>query len=71
MVGTENFNNNIDKYNQVIKELSIKYKVHFIDSKLIYGEFLDKGENYHIDDGMHLNEIGYQVLIEELSKLIK
>lgn len=68
---TKKINDIIYQYNVVIKDIATKTNLDCIDSETIYGKLLEKGENYHIEDGLHLNNLGYQVLIEELSRLIK
>ena len=70
-VETKDYNNLLIKYNEVVKDVALKTASEFIDSQTIFGELLSKGENYHIEDGLHLNNLGYQKLIEELAKLIK
>ena len=71
LVGTKKFNNILLQYNNVIKEIAVKSNSDLIDSETIYGDLLEKGENYHIEDGLHLNDLGYQKLIEELLRYIK
>ncbi len=68
---TKNFNEILAQYNSVIKDIATKTNSEFINVITIYGELLRKGENYHIEDGLHLNDLGYQKLIEELIKFIK
>ena len=68
---TKNFNKVLIQYNAIIKDIAIKTNSELINSENVYGELLDKDEKYHIEDGLHLNNLGYQRLIEELIKLIK
>lgn len=67
----KNFNDILTQYNAVVKNIATRTNSDFIDSETVYGKLLEKGENYHIEDGLHLNELGYKKLIEELSRLIK
>ena len=67
-VETKNFNDILAQYNAVVKDIAKKTNSDCIDSETIYGKLLEKGENYHVKDGLHLNELGYQKLIEELSR---
>ncbi len=68
---SEEFNKVLNQYNQVIKDVGLETGASFIDSKNIYGELLKRGEAYHVEDGLHLNDLGYQVLIKELIMMIK
>lgn len=70
-IETKNYNDLLVQYNKVVKDVALKTDSGFIDSQTIFGELLNKGENYHIEDGLHLNNLGYQKLLEELAKLIK
>lgn len=70
-VETKKFNDVLSQYNSVIKDTAVKTNSSFIDSATIYGELLEKGDNYHTEDGLHLDDFGYQKLIAELAKLIK
>ena len=67
----ENFNAELVAYNAAIKILAEKTGVIWIDSQKIYGKSLAKGENYHIEDGLHLNDLGYRILIREFKKSIR
>lgn len=70
-VETKNFNDILVQYNTVIKNIAKETNTGLIDSENVYGELLEKGENYHIEDGLHLNDVGYKKLVEQLAKLIK
>lgn len=69
--GTKSFNDILNKYNEAIKDIAIKTDSEIIDSETVYGQLLKQGENYHLEDGLHLNDLGYQKLIESLARLIK
>jgi len=69
--GTEEYNESLLKYNKLIREISKRKKTGLIDSERIYGKLLDKGKNYHEEDGVHLNDKGYEILIKELVKQVK
>ena len=66
----KNFNNLLSQYNEAINKIAAKTNADVLDSTSVYVELTEKGEGYHLDDGIHLNTKGYHVFIEELSKLI-
>ncbi len=65
------FNDSLIGYNQAMKDLARETDSSFIDSETIYGAMAKQGEEYHLEDGLHLNEVGYDKLVEELAKIIK
>lgn len=69
--GTEEYNNLLDPYNKAIVDIASEKKVTCIDSKAIYGELLRENKDYHKEDGIHLNGFGYEVLVKELTRLLK
>lgn len=68
---TKKFNDVLVEYNAAIKNIAKELSVDFIDSEAVYGKLLEKGEIYHLEDGLHLNNVGYQRLIDEFTRLIK
>ena len=56
------------KYTDAVKNAAQKNGLSFIDSPKIYGKLDSK--SYHVEDGIHLNELGYEVFIKELAKII-
>jgi lysophospholipase L1-like esterase len=60
------FNSKIIEYNQIILELSLKYKVPLID---IYKESISN--SILLSDGIHLNKIGHRFIFQELSSFYK
>ena len=69
--GTRRYNESLSEYNELIREISKKRETGLIDSEKIYGKLLDRGKNYHEEDGVHLNDAGYKILIKELVKQIR
>ena len=69
--GTRRYNESLSEYNELIREISKKRETGLIDSEKIYGKLLDRGKNYHEEDGVHLNDAGYEILIKELVKQIR
>lgn len=68
--GTAQFNDLLQRYNDCATQVAIKNGASVIDSQRTYGELLKSGNDYHVGDGIHLNEVGYDILIEELVRLI-
>lgn len=63
-------NARIKKINQRIAELCSQKKVKFIDLSEFYLDengFLDK--NYHVGDGIHLNQTGYDIWVKHLDQI--
>lgn len=56
-----------DKAKQLLDEIGIEY----IDSFKLFGELIAKGEDYHIEDGVHFNELGYETLTKEFTRIIR
>jgi len=71
LVGTEEYNDLLDPYNKVIADIASEKNATCIDSKTIYGNLLKENKDYHKEDGIHLNEFGYEVLVKELTRLLK
>lgn len=67
---SKTFNDILVQYNAKIEDIALSTNSKFIDSETVYGELLDNNEDYHLEDGVHLNNLGYQKLIEELAKLL-
>ncbi len=61
---------NVDMYAQAAKELLKKKKIEYIDSQRVFGSLLKEKKEYHIDDGIHFNELGNTTLVNELTKLL-
>ncbi len=68
--GTKEFNAICEQYNEIIFDIAKSTSSEYINSPKIYGDLLKNGTNYHEEDGIHLNEKGYEVLVLELSKII-
>lgn len=63
---TDKFNTQLSKYNKIIRKVAERRKASIIDSEKIYGDLIEKGENYHLEDGIHLNETGNSIMIREI-----
>jgi lysophospholipase L1-like esterase len=69
--GTREFNEVLERYNQVIKDLAAKNGSQCINSKKIYGTLAEHNQEYHLEDGLHLNDLGYRTLIKQLAGLLQ
>lgn len=70
-VGTQEFNELLKVYNGVVYKMAVQKQVDCIDSMSIYGDLLIENRAYHTEDGLHLNGLGYNKLIEELLVRLK
>lgn len=66
----KNFNNLLSQYNEAINNIAVKTNADVLGSTSVYVDLTEKGEGYHVDDGIHLNIKGYHVFIDQLAKLI-
>jgi len=63
-----NRNENIKKYNKILKEIARKYKnCYYLD---IYEIFINNLDNYYLD-ATHINDIGYDAITNKLLELYK
>lgn len=65
------FNILLQKFNLVFKQEALHTRAQIVELNTIEGKLLRNGNDYHLGDGIHLNEEGYEIFIEEVSKLIK
>ncbi len=63
-------NSVIKDYYQVARDLCLSNSVKVIDSWMVFKPMLDSGQDYHDEDGVHFNDLGYQVLIGEIVKVL-
>lgn len=68
---TKKYNETLDIYNKILIEIASQKNISTIDSKSVYGKLLTSGQDYHKEDGIHLNELGYEVLVREMTKFIR
>jgi lysophospholipase L1-like esterase len=65
-------NNEIMKqYHDAAKQACTANNVRFIDSWNVFMPMLQKGTEYHVEDGMHLNDLAYDTIANELVSLLK
>lgn len=61
-----NFDENIRKYNRVLKNYCSNYNAHYLD---FYSA--TRTENFLLDDGIHINIKGHEFLSKEISQIIQ
>ena len=59
----------VTEYREAVRE-TLGSKVDYLNSDEFYGKLIDQDVEYHTDDGVHLNSVGYSVLFSELAKVI-
>jgi lysophospholipase L1-like esterase len=57
-------------YHDAAKEVCINNNVQFIDSRKVFLPLLAAGTDYHVEDGIHLNDLAYEIITKELAALI-
>lgn len=60
----------VKQYNDVAKSLLEEKKIEYLDSFSLFTPMLERGQDYHIEDGVHLNDYGYENLIREFANII-
>lgn len=60
----------IKSYYDVAKQSCEANQITFLDSWQVFKPLMDKGEDYHVDDGIHFSDMGYELLFDELAKLV-
>lgn len=64
-------NDEVKRYGDALIDVCDHRSVAYIDSWKIFKPLLEKGKSYHVEDGVHFNEFGYETLFDELSKVVK
>lgn len=67
---SEKFNAVLFEYNDVLSRIAREFGAQTIDTKTAYLKHRDAGNIYLDKDGLHLNDFGYEVMIEEIAKVI-
>jgi lysophospholipase L1-like esterase len=60
----------LKQYYDSALEMAQLHQIDSIPSLDIFGQLLAKGDHYHLEDGVHLNDLGFAKLIENISKLV-
>lgn len=64
-------NETTKQYHDAAKHICEEKGALTINSWDIFKPMLDRGEVYHVDDGTHLEENAYDIIITEIAKLLK
>lgn len=64
-------NETTKQYHDAAKEICESKGVDYIDSWQIFLPMLNRGEVYHVDDGTHLEENAYDIIISEIAHKLK
>ena len=51
-------------------EVCKSHGIAYIDSFSIFKPMLDKGLEYHVEDGVHFNDFAYEVIVSEIAKVL-
>ena len=64
-------NETMKAYYDAAVRVCVKGGIPYIHSWEIFMELQNRTQSYHVEDGVHLSEYGYEVLFGEISKVIK
>ena len=70
LVGKALKNSDIKPYHDKAKQICEELGIAHIDSFSVFKPLIDGGEDYHIEDGIHLTDRAYEIIAKELSKLL-
>lgn len=60
----------IKEYHDAAKSVCAANNVEFIDSFAVFKSLLDSGKEYHIEDGVHLNDLAYEMISNKLASIL-
>ncbi|MCR4277602.1 MAG: GDSL-type esterase/lipase family protein [Candidatus Berkelbacteria bacterium] len=63
-------NATIKQYAEAIKNVLIQNNIRYIDPA-VFRQILDSGQDYHEEDGIHFNDLGYGTVINEIVKILR
>jgi len=63
-------NDLMKEYSDATKEVCADRGIEYIDSWAIFHPLLEKGEDYHINDGVHFNDYGNDLLINHIAEVL-
>ncbi len=64
-------NETAKQYHDAAKALCEDLNIAYVDSWKVFMPLLEAGRDYHVEDGVHLSDRGYEILIGELVALVK
>lgn len=66
----EQANQEIEKYNKAIVQACVDKGAKYIDSWPLFRSLLDSGTDYHAEDGVHFDQIGYDALFAAVKEKV-
>ncbi len=60
----------IKQYHDAAKSVCEAHEVEYIDSFTVFKPLLDSGVEYHIEDGVHFNDLAYEIIAKELTRIL-
>lgn len=60
----------IKEYHDAAKEVCEAHGMAYINSFAIFKPFLDSNREYHVEDGVHLNDFAYETIAGELANIL-
>lgn len=63
-------NVDVKKYHDAAMIICEKLSVEYVDSWRLFMPIQDNGISYHLEDGVHLSDYGYEVLYSEISRIL-
>ncbi|MES2225196.1 MAG: GDSL-type esterase/lipase family protein [Patescibacteria group bacterium] len=60
----------MQQYSSAVKDVSSSAAVACIDSWAIFSSLLEQGQDYHVEDGVHLNDNGNDLLTDQLAEAL-
>ena len=67
---TDEFNELLSRYNAKIKELCDNNAASYVDVDALLKPLTEQSIDFHAEDGMHLNQDGYDLVINDLARLV-
>lgn len=64
---TKEFNNSLSLYNKSLIKICNEYGATYIDANLLLKDL----DSYHEDDGLHINKLAYDRIIQKISEIVK
>jgi lysophospholipase L1-like esterase len=57
-------------YTQELRDLAGRRHGRFVDSGAVFGPWIEAGTSYHVEDGLHLNEDGYEAFVDAIAAVV-
>lgn len=66
----QRLNTTIEQYANAIKVSVEQENIKYIDSWKVFRDILDSKQDYHEEDGIHFNDLGYETVINAVARLL-